>query len=663
MLSGMGGEPRLERDERGRAAEQWARLAPLIAQGPYVRLSPDGGANFPGGVHERRLSPLRPALPDRPAAVPVYDRTGHGRLLVADLDVSRARALGAADPVALVAEQAAALVELVEACGGRAVCDVSPSGGRHVYVTWSRPQPWAELRDMARALARRFPVIDVNPMNSPKGHVRPPGAPHKLAEGRLTGYLMLTGPLDAAEQALRRGNGPSVWARLVEDLTAEYDAVQPPVETLATATAAPLDDQGAPWLPRIGGRRSLPPRMAELARTGDYRAAGYPSASEARFALCNSAAAAGWHLADLARAPGMAALLASRRPADRAARLAADWQKAILTATREIPARNSHTSAITPRPPTPPATRAGLLPLTPVRHERPLTEHQVVRTWRNAVWCAEHDPVRLARWGRAAPAIRMLLRAIGAAASMSGTAAPAFGVRELGLLAGMDYSTAAAHLRMLRDEADPLLDLVERGRGLAADRYQLRIPDAYRRDALWRRWRAGRIEVMHPALRALGGPVTALVYEALNTVETGAVELARLAVLSTTATGDALARLAAYGLAERGPRGWRRGLADLAAVAVELGADAESAELRELYRQQRQTWRVLVASWYLSPASSPGLDVDQAEAAELVPWPTAPPPGHDDDERADQWEAAEQALDTFRRSRGDPDVSWPAVAV
>lgn len=651
----MGGEPRLEDDGRGRAAEQWARLAPLIAQAPYMRLSPDGGANFPGGIHERRLSPLRPALPDRPAAVPVYDRTGHGRLLVADFDVSRARALGAADPAALVAEQAAALAALVEACGGRAACDRSPSGGRHVYVMWSRPQPWTELRDLARALARRFPTIDVQPMSNPKGQIRPPGAPHKTRDGHLTGYLLLTGPLTTAEQALRRGNGPSVWARLVEELTAEYDAVQPPITAPAThapdaTTTAPLDDQGTPWLPRLGGRRSLPPRMADLARTGNYRAAGYPSASEARYALCNSAAAAGWHLADLARTPGMAALLASRRPADRAARLAADWSKAITTAGRKEPARNSHTSENTPHPPTS-QNPAGLLPLTPVRHERPLTEHQFIRTWSNAVWCAEHDAERLARWGRAAPAVRMLLRAIGAAASMSGAAAPAFGVRELGLLAGLDYSTAAAHLRMLRDEADPLLDLVEQGRGLAADRYQLRIPDAYRHDALWRRWKAGRIEVMHPALRALGGPVTALVYETLSTVETGAAELTRLALLSGTATGDALARLAAHGLAERGPHGWRRGPADLTAVAVELGADLEAVELRELYRQQRQTWRALVASWHLPPASRPGFDVDQA-STELIPWPTAPAPGHHDDDQGDGWEAAERALNAHRQIRG-----------
>ena len=41
----------------------------------------------------------------------------------------------------------------------------------------------------------------------------------------------------------------------------------------------------------------------------------------------------------------------------------------------------------------------------------------------------------------------------------------------------MDHTTVAAHLRALRDEDDPLIDLIENDRGLAGDLYQLRIPD------------------------------------------------------------------------------------------------------------------------------------------------------------------------------------------
>jgi hypothetical protein len=50
--------------------------------------------------------------------------------------------------------QAEALAGLVARCGGQVLADVSPSGGRHVFVLFASPLPWLELRDVARALAR-----------------------------------------------------------------------------------------------------------------------------------------------------------------------------------------------------------------------------------------------------------------------------------------------------------------------------------------------------------------------------------------------------------------------------------------------------------------------------------------------------------------------------
>ena len=56
--------------------------------------------------------------------------------------------------------QAAELGQLLERLGGRCITDVSPSGGRHVYVLFAAALPWLELRDVARALTLRFPSID-----------------------------------------------------------------------------------------------------------------------------------------------------------------------------------------------------------------------------------------------------------------------------------------------------------------------------------------------------------------------------------------------------------------------------------------------------------------------------------------------------------------------
>ena len=57
---------------------------------------------------------------------------------------------------------------------------------------------------------------------------------------------------------------------------------------------------------------------------------------------------------------------------------------------------------------------------------------------------------------------------------------------------GLDHTTVAAHLRRLRDEEDPLIDLIENDRGLAGDLYQLRIPDEAAARAATLSWPAGK---------------------------------------------------------------------------------------------------------------------------------------------------------------------------
>jgi hypothetical protein len=86
--------------------------------------------------------------------------------------------------------------------------------------------------------------------------------------------------------------------------------------------------------------------------------------------------------------------------------------------------------------------------------------------------------VPLSRYGdRAGIGRRWVLRAVGEAAMKTGSRYVAFGVRSLSVATGLDHTTVAAHLRVLRDEDDPLIDLLENDRGLAGDLYQLRIPD------------------------------------------------------------------------------------------------------------------------------------------------------------------------------------------
>ena len=254
-------------------------------------------------------------------------------------------------------------------------------------------------------------------------------------------------------------------------------------------------------------------------------------------------------------------------------------------------------------------------------------EFGFIRQWVTGTACAAADPERVRGWGRRAVAIRQLLAAIGQAAMVSGLVVLEHGTRNLALHSGLSQRTVSRLLRFLYAEPDPLLDLVNRGRMARADRFGLRIPDAYAESVRWRRRRAGRIEAIHPAFLVLGG-TAGLVYQALGTEARGA-EVARAARLSFSATSAALKVLAEHGLGERGPGGWRRGAVALADVAESTGAAELQREREERYKQDREGWRARLAQ-YASARNAPvvpgdgwlSLDDDQEwEALLFGRWP------------------------------------------
>ena len=153
-----------------------ASVTPSIAGTPHVRISRDGGRTYPA----RHARPL-PADPPEPAGHGAGVRRGlrpTGRMLALDLDPARGD----------VDHQAAELGQLLERLGARYVADVATStGGRHVYVLFAAPLPWRELRDLARAIALRFPAVDPAPMCSLGGQISPPGLQGEA--GRLAGAV------------------------------------------------------------------------------------------------------------------------------------------------------------------------------------------------------------------------------------------------------------------------------------------------------------------------------------------------------------------------------------------------------------------------------------------------------------------------------------------
>jgi hypothetical protein len=551
----------------------WRCATPALAGTPHVRVSRDGGRTYPA----RHARPLPADPPGQPCTVPVYNPApATGQLLALDFDLGRVSA--AADPSAEVAAQTVAAAALVTRCGGRVIADIAPSGGRHLYILFAAPLPWRQLRDLARALALRFPAIDPAPMCSLGGQISPPGARHKSG-----GWRTLTTPPADTLAAVTRPNGPEVWDGLLSDLTAELRHLEQPGSP--GPAEAELDAAGVPWVPCLGGRARLPAELEHAARTG---ASGGRGRSETRMAILASAASRGWQLTDVQAAvstgawTGLGVLYERRSEPGRMARLLPlEWRKTIAFVTQEKNLRSWHTSDNTSRPPT--GASGG-------------DEFRLIRSWLTAVLVALEDPVRIRDWGRRAIAVRLVLLALGQAAMVSGSAVTEFGCRNLALHCTLSHRTVARILRQLAAEPDPLIDLVSRRQLARADRYQLRIPGRYADSVRWRRLQAGRVEAAHPVFLVLGG-AAALIYQALGGDRARGAEVARTARLSSSATSAALRLLAEYGLASRGSGGWRRGDARLDDVAEATGAAEIHRERAERYKKDRESWRIRLRAY------------------------------------------------------------------
>ena len=572
----------------------WEQFASTIAGRPRVRVSRDGGRTYPAGCER----PLTAALPSAPAAVLLYDAEGSARCLAADFDVSRGGS-------AQVDADAAAFAALVEACGGRSFADRSPTGGRHVYVTWSSPVSIADLRPVMYALSALYPSLDIGPMCNPAaGCIRPPGARH-----RRGGHQTLTTALPEALAAVAVPCGPGVWAALLDRLAPQLDALDEP----CADSLGPAEDQASEVAVTAPARR-LPSRVARIAATGTYDTDRYASPSEARQAVMTAAAAAGWTLAQVraeisaGRWPGMAGFYARYRPRTRRNALARDWKKAQAHLERGKSVRNSPTRGLahTGGPPNDHSARSN-----EIVEAGDSGEYQWIRSWSNAIRVLE----RTSRWaGRAGLSVRLVLRALGGMAQVRGTRAIDIGRRSLALRCGLDDSTVGAVLRALRAEDDPVLELLEDNRGELADLYTLRIPDAAVEVAQWARWRAGNITAIHPAFRELGA-ACALTYETLTGQPSARTAIVRDACLPPSTVAEALRVLAEHGLAERDGDGWRRGPADLDRLADAFGVTEIVAALVRRYQVERAAWRSLLDGHAAVRSSSPAVGVEDH------PWP------------------------------------------
>ena len=554
----------------------WSALAPLLAGQPRVRLSKDGGRSYP----QRFERALTPGLPSFPAAVRIFGKDGTCQTIFLDFDSS----VAGAD---WVEADIRAVQDRLHRSGARWIEDYSPNGGRHIYIPLTERVAFHEARDFVEALGSHHRSLDKTPhQNLLHGCMRTPGSPHKRG-----GHQLLAMSLSMAYDVARRRNSPAVWKALTSDLAAE----------IAAARASRLDQNTteAIRLPEPAGAETtlrMSRAMQRIAVTGLYEVNRYKSDSEARQGVLTGAAAAGMDITEIQKRmkqgvwPGLAAFYARYPARHRAAALGRDWRKATALVQRNQQSgggkhsvRRSPTSAH--------LTQAG----GSHRGNSPAVggenEHRFIRSWRNALRLFE--PRYLSRSGLAR---RMVLRALGEAAHKTASRFIEFGDRSLAVATGLDHTTVGAHLRALRAEKDPLVVLVESGRGTKGDLYALTIPEEAVKSVKDITWRKGKLHALRPVFRELGLPA-AFVYEAVedSPAPLSTADIVRITGLARSTVSEALEILAAWNMLTRGS-GWR--VVDgtsLTILAEHFGVlDAVAAQIQN-YRVQRLQWHAWLA--------------------------------------------------------------------
>ncbi|MEO3939513.1 MarR family transcriptional regulator [Paenarthrobacter nicotinovorans] len=534
-----------------------------------MRLSRDGGKTYPLR-HERTLTEI---LPTFPAAVRIFGKDGSCSAIFLDFDSST-------EGTDRVDADVSALRTWLQGCDARWIEDISPNGGRHVYIPFERRVSFSEAREVVEALGVRFRTLDKTPhQNLLHGCMRTPGSPHKRG-----GYQKLAMSLSKAYDVARRPNSKKVWTAMCADLAQEIAGVR----SLRLEHSLPADVENPSGL-HLNGRMSR--RMQQMAYSGLYDANRYTSDSEARQAVLASAAATGMNLADVERRvlqglwPGLASFYARYSGPHRLQALKRDWRRAVdylqksqASRTANDNARNSPTSQ--PNTQRPVESRGG---------QDPHAEHRFIRTWRNALQVRESAY----RDSRSGLARRMVLRALGEAAHLTASRFVEFGDRSLAVATGLDHTTVGSHLRALRSEKDPLVTLVERGRGTKGDLYMLTIPDGLRAGAEDLRWGKGKMHALRPVFRELGLPA-AFVYEALErSPGLTTSELVVVTKLSRTAVRDGLEAMWAWNLISRDSwRSWHVvSTTSLTELAECFGVMEEVAGQLRKYRIERILWR------------------------------------------------------------------------
>jgi hypothetical protein len=503
----------------------------------------------------------------------VHGADGSVATLCLDLDTSAAAQ-------AVVDSDAERLRALLGSCGLRWVEDVSPSGGRHLYVPLAVRMDGAAAREVMEALARLAPSLDASPHRNPStGCIRVPGTLHKRG-----GRQELITPFPEAYEVLRCRNSPEALERLRQGLAPELARNRQEVSRRARGAAARAQslNPGGHWPASagrpVGGWRSP---LRAIAETGLYDPARYRSASEARMGVLNHLAACGWTLPQVrgelaGQFPGLAALYQSSSQLERL--LEREWAKAIEFTANSAGKRIARKSDTSPPEPTGGAKASAA------------SIHQLVNDLENVLYAVLD--ARFHSLGREGIGLRFLLRGVLAYMRTMETNVLDVGCRTFALALGQHHGTVARLLRRLAELSDGMVTKVADGRHRNADVYLIELPEQHHQTAQELTWRQGRIHAVRPVFRALGA-AAAFAYEAVERSRHSptTAEAARDARLSRTTAEKVLAEMAAYRMVHRDEDGrWHTTSISLAQLAHRLGADQEVAAQITLHRLQRAAW-------------------------------------------------------------------------
>lgn len=549
----------------------WELLAPALAGRSRVRVSLDRGKNYPARCEQD----LRPRRPTAPAAVMVYSLAGMASTIFLDLDSSR----GGVDAVTKDAE---GLRDWLGRNGAQWVEDISPSGGRHLYLPLAEEIPFTEARNFVEALERRFATIDPSPHRSvASGCCRVPGSTH-----RAGGAQKLTQAIGEAVLAVSERNAPDVWGRLWQE-TAELRASS----NQAVTPALREIDHG-----RLIGLSS---QVLRIAREGTYDHARYRSPSEARMAVIAGSVRQGLTVTDIQQKmltgawPALAGLYAKYAPRTRFAILSREWRRAqeFIATTVQKEGIGESQRRVSKSDTSNNKTQGG----------HPTTHGEFLNAWSQARSRCE----RSLMGSKDNLGLRMMLRALEEASAKTGTREISFGVRAHALATGAHPSTVAAQLQTLSEMDAPLIRKVSTGRGRDADTYELQLP--YVADPPPKR--RHKVHAVRPAFRELGLPA-AFVYEELENSRAPlqASDLVQATGLGKSTIHRALENLASWGLARWVKKGWVLGPACLKACAELLGVIEAVIRQQSLYKKQRERWHAWLESRQHHPGHIPEAD-------------------------------------------------------